>query len=146
MFGVTPQLSDFVCTFHLAALGSSHKHTIYAFIIYSQICAKIVFAFLVEGTKISKKDAVCGPLKSPINVFLTRVVKNNLVDILLPTKCLVSVCLFWAQLEPDRTSRRQRCFRMKLILVQFFLSPLTICSILLSSVTCWHLVILKKHF
>ena len=32
-------LSGFACTYHPAALGSSPKHTIYALIIYGQICA-----------------------------------------------------------------------------------------------------------
>ena len=41
-FGVPPQLSGFVCAFHSAAPGSSPKHVIYAFIIYSQICALFV--------------------------------------------------------------------------------------------------------
>ena len=35
-------LSGFVCTYHPAAPGSSPKHAIYAFIIYSQICAIFV--------------------------------------------------------------------------------------------------------
>ena len=40
--GVPPWLSGFVCTYHSATLGSSPKHTVYVFIIYSQICAIFV--------------------------------------------------------------------------------------------------------
>ena len=40
-WGVPPQLSGFVCAYHPAAVGSSPKHTIYAFIIYSN-CAIFV--------------------------------------------------------------------------------------------------------
>ena len=36
---VPPYLSGFVCTFHPAAQGSTPKHAIYTFIIYSQIWA-----------------------------------------------------------------------------------------------------------
>ena len=31
-----------LCAYHLAALGSSPKHTIYTFIIYGQICVIFV--------------------------------------------------------------------------------------------------------
>ena len=46
MVGVPPQLSGFVCAFHHAAPGSTPKHSIYAFIIYSEnlyyICPCVV--------------------------------------------------------------------------------------------------------
>ena len=38
----------FVWTFHPAVPGSSPKHTIYAFIVWSQICASLVFALWNE--------------------------------------------------------------------------------------------------
>ena len=53
-------LSGLVCAFHPAAPGSTPKHTIYAFIIYSQICAIIVFA-LWEKNENKQKEAVFGP-------------------------------------------------------------------------------------
>ena len=34
----------FICAYHPATLGSDPKHTIYAFIIYSQICAVFVIS------------------------------------------------------------------------------------------------------
>ena len=37
-------IRGFVCAFHPAAPGSTPKHTIYDFIIYSQICALFVLA------------------------------------------------------------------------------------------------------
>ena len=40
--GVLPLLSGFISTYHPAALGLRPKKTIYAFIIYSQICAIFV--------------------------------------------------------------------------------------------------------
>ena len=42
MCWVPPWLSGFVCAFHHAALGSTPKHSIYAFIIYSEICPCVV--------------------------------------------------------------------------------------------------------
>ena len=43
-FGGAAMLSGFVCTFHPAAPGLTPKHTIYAFIINSQICSIFVIA------------------------------------------------------------------------------------------------------
>ena len=51
-FYKTPLLSGVVCAYHFAVLGSSPKHTIYAFIIYS-ICA--IGICHVKSTKINKK-------------------------------------------------------------------------------------------
>ena len=48
----------FVCAFHPAAPGLSPKHTIYAFIIYSENCPIFV---IVKRTIINKKEAGLGP-------------------------------------------------------------------------------------
>ena len=52
-YWVPPRLSGFVCAFHPVALGSSHKHTIYAFIIYSENCA--IFSLHFEENETNKK-------------------------------------------------------------------------------------------
>ena len=61
-FGVPTYLSGFVCAFHPATLGLTPKHTIYAFIVYSQTCALFVLV-LWKKRKINEKEAVFGPFK-----------------------------------------------------------------------------------
>ena len=52
-----PKLSGFVCHYHPAALGSSPKHTIEAFITYSHCTIFVVR----KRTKIKQKEAGFGP-------------------------------------------------------------------------------------
>ena len=61
LLGVPPQLSGFVCAFHPPAPGSTPKHAIYAFIIYSQISA--IFVLHCEKNENKQKEARFGPLK-----------------------------------------------------------------------------------
>ena len=56
-----PELSGFVWAFNPAAPGSSPKHTNYASIIYSQICAIFVSC---EKNENKQKETGFGPFKN----------------------------------------------------------------------------------
>ena len=63
VYGVPLWLSGFVHTFHPVTLGLSPKHTLFAFIICSRICAIFVFALWKER-KLNKKRRA--KFKAPI--------------------------------------------------------------------------------
>ena len=63
---LTLKISGFICAFDPAAPGSSPKHTFYAFIIYSQICA--IFVMWKEQNK--QKEAGFGPFFKKKNLLV----------------------------------------------------------------------------